>query len=143
MAGRRPSGEYTRRRSDRIKRRQLRDLGFLRCHICGREIDPALHFPHPGSWSVDHVVPISQGGADDDGNVDGSHLACNQTKGDGRGTRPAATIEQREPCRPADDTRLPNTLGYKLKCAEHGGWLQVDEHGDPAGDPTRCSSVPW
>ncbi len=144
MTARRPSGQFTRQRSARVKRRQLRERGYLWCSICGGEIDPGLRFPHPGSWSVDHVVPISQGGADDDGNVDGSHLACNQTKGDGRGTQPAA-IEQRTPCRPDPDAEAhPIEGGWsKHHCLTHGGWLTVDQHGDPAGDPTRCSSVPW
>ena len=143
MTERRPSGQYTRQRSSRIKRRQIREIGYLRCHICGREIDPDRRFPDPMSWSVDHVVPIAQGGADHDDNCDGAHLRCNQAKGDGNPGTPQA--EHRQPCRPDPNSKpIPNRRRtHKYKCAEHGGWAQLDEHGDPAGDPTRCSSVPW
>jgi len=144
MSERRPSGQFTRQRSARIKRRQLRDLGFLRCHICGGEIDGDLESPHPGSWTVDHRIPINQGGPDTDDNCDGAHRLCNLRKGDGSAPG-TTTTEERQPCR-ADPNGEAHPIegGWsKHHCLTHGGWLTVDQHGDPAGDPTRCSSVPW
>lgn len=144
MAERRPSGQFTRQRSARIKRRQIRERGYLWCGICGQAIDGSLRFPNPMSWSVDHIVPVAAGGADDDDNCQGSHLRCNQAKGDG--SIPGTPTEPpRQPCRPDPNSKPTEIAGghTKHKCLEHGGWLQRNAAGDPAGDPTRCASVPW
>ncbi|NKT05174.1 hypothetical protein GS485_11095 [Rhodococcus hoagii] len=39
-------------------------------------------YPHPKSASLDHVIPLSCGGAHDPSNVALAHLACNVAKGD-------------------------------------------------------------
>lgn len=57
----------------------IRD-GFL-CGICRERVDVALRFPHPRSMALDHVVPLSAGGSDRDGNVQLAHLGCNARKG--------------------------------------------------------------
>ena len=46
------------------------------CFICDRVIDLTLHQTH-----VDHVVPLSEDGADDEHNFALTHSSCNQTKG--------------------------------------------------------------
>lgn len=33
-----------------------------RCHLCGGAIDLTLRYPHPMSYEVDHLVPVSLGG---------------------------------------------------------------------------------
>ena len=50
------------------------------CHICGREIDYSLKFPDPGSFVVDHIVPIDSGGSDELGNKAAAHRKCNSAK---------------------------------------------------------------
>lgn len=55
-----------------------------RCHICGERVS-ARPYPHPLSASMDHVVPLSKGGAHDPDNVKLAHLRCNVRKGDGGG----------------------------------------------------------
>jgi 5-methylcytosine-specific restriction endonuclease McrA len=52
------------------------------CWICQGAIDRDLRYPHPFSRSLDHVVPISKGGAHAMGNVALSHLRCNISKKD-------------------------------------------------------------
>lgn len=52
------------------------------CRLCGRPIDPEVAWPDPMSASVDHVVPLSRGGAHSMGNVQSAHLGCNSSKGD-------------------------------------------------------------
>lgn len=50
------------------------------CHLCGRKV-PDVAYPDPLSPSLDHVVPLTRGGAHDPANVRLSHLRCNIAKG--------------------------------------------------------------
>jgi 5-methylcytosine-specific restriction endonuclease McrA len=68
------------------------------CHICGEPIDYSLRFvegehrarctkpdcagckPHPLSFVVDHIVPLSKGGTDTLDNKAASHRSCNAAK---------------------------------------------------------------
>lgn len=55
------------------------------CWLCGEPIDLALTFPHPRSFSVDHVQPVELAGAQTDRrNMRAAHLRCNQRRGLGR-----------------------------------------------------------
>lgn len=47
------------------------------CWICGGDIDPAGSGRRSFSPSVDHVVPVSLGGSDDDDNLRAAHYGCN------------------------------------------------------------------
>ena len=47
------------------------------CWLCGEPIDPALRWPHPYSFSGDHVIPTHHGGQDTYENARSSHLRCN------------------------------------------------------------------
>ncbi|MGP5930327.1 HNH endonuclease [Corynebacterium glyciniphilum] len=51
------------------------------CHICGGPIDPHCEYPSPLYGSVDHIVPLSRGGAHIYENVKAAHLSCNSKKG--------------------------------------------------------------
>lgn len=51
------------------------------CQICLESVDPALAYPDPRSPSLEHVVPLSRGGAHDPSNVVIAHLRCNLAKG--------------------------------------------------------------
>ena len=50
------------------------------CHICRVGIDLSLKWPHPFSFSFDHVTPLSRGGSDLIINIEASHLRCNISK---------------------------------------------------------------
>lgn len=52
------------------------------CHICRESVAPDLEWPDPKSPSLDHVVPLSRGGAHSPENVSLAHLTCNVSKGD-------------------------------------------------------------
>lgn len=73
MANRPGDEEYKRRR------RKLKRTSNV-CHICGDYIDPALKWPHPMSFSADHLAPVSRGG-DNLGEILPSHLTCNVRRG--------------------------------------------------------------
>jgi 5-methylcytosine-specific restriction endonuclease McrA len=60
---------------------QIFERDRWRCHLCRKGIRRDLKFPHPRSASVDHLVPIAEGGADSPANVAAAHLQCNQRKG--------------------------------------------------------------
>jgi 5-methylcytosine-specific restriction endonuclease McrA len=49
------------------------------CWVCGGYISPDLTFPHPMSWSADHVVPIKAGGHNN-GQLRAAHLIHNQQR---------------------------------------------------------------
>lgn len=52
--------------------------------VCGICLDPVLadlDYPEPLSASLDHIVPLSRGGAHVSSNVQCAHLVCNVGKG--------------------------------------------------------------
>lgn len=50
------------------------------CGICGDPVDPELAHPEPLSASLDHVVPLAQGGRHVRSNCQCTHLVCNLRK---------------------------------------------------------------
>ena len=52
-----------------------------RCGICGGPVDRRLRYPHPLSASLDHIVPLSEGGTHERANVQLAHFICNSRKG--------------------------------------------------------------
>ena len=71
--------------------RYLRSIRALKkwdrdCHICGYPIDMQLRYPHPLSWSADHIIPKSHLPPGDPRlwhvtSLQASHLRCNQSRG--------------------------------------------------------------
>lgn len=51
-----------------------------RCGLCRRRIGKTYRYPHPRSASVDHIVPLSEGGEHRWTNVQAAHLRCNLLK---------------------------------------------------------------
>lgn len=51
------------------------------CWLCGLPINLTIAWPHPSSFSVDHVIPRSKGGTDALDNLRPSHLGCNSRRG--------------------------------------------------------------
>jgi len=93
---RNPSNRKERNRRSKLKRKRLldgaererfnrRDIyerdGWI-CQICFEPIDAELAYPHPLSPSLDHIKPISKGGADTRDNTQASHFRCNNLKRD-------------------------------------------------------------
>lgn len=56
-----------------------RDRG--RCGLCRRHVNKALKYPHPRAATIDHIVPITQGGRHVHANVQLAHAGCNIKKG--------------------------------------------------------------
>ena len=51
-----------------------------RCHICRRLVRRTAAVPHPMAPTIDHLIPISQGGADARSNVATAHFHCNSER---------------------------------------------------------------
>lgn len=76
-----------------ILRRQTLERHGPTCWLCHQPINLELKWPHQYSYSVDHVVQVSDGGAPfDPTNARPSHLTCNIARGNnarrGRPTMP-------------------------------------------------------
>lgn len=75
-------------RSRRIRWEQLVERDGLACSLCGDDCDPADFSTRDGHFvpgitypTVDHVVPLSLGGPNDESNVRLAHHLCNIQKG--------------------------------------------------------------
>jgi 5-methylcytosine-specific restriction endonuclease McrA len=53
------------------------------CRICGTPVDFNARAPHPLAATIDHVVPLANGGEHSYGNTQLAHLRCNHAKGAG------------------------------------------------------------
>lgn len=51
------------------------------CGICSQELSRAFKYPDLESPSVDHIIPLSKGGAHQQENLQWAHLFCNWEKG--------------------------------------------------------------
>lgn len=78
------------RRTAATIRAQVRDLGKP-CGLCGHPIDLNLPATHPMSFTVEHMDPLSLGGAPRDlSRLCPAHRSCNSRRGN-RPIQPAAT----------------------------------------------------
>jgi len=50
------------------------------CGICSRSVDSKRAYPDPKSVSLDHIVPLANGGTHEPMNLQCSHLDCNMKK---------------------------------------------------------------
>ncbi len=51
------------------------------CGICGRPVDFDKKFPNPWSATIDHIIPVTKGGAPASmENMQLAHLQCNRIK---------------------------------------------------------------
>lgn len=62
------------------------------CQICKRKVNPALRYPDPMSASLDHTVPLAEGGAHSRANTRCTHWICNARRGDRGGNEQLALI---------------------------------------------------
>lgn len=82
--------KYRRRRGETEKRKgtPLVSIGTLaavngwKCPLCGKRINRNLRHPDPAAPSIDHLVPLSRGGTNDEANLQVVHLRCNLAKRD-------------------------------------------------------------
>ncbi|MGO4130870.1 HNH endonuclease [Janibacter sp. RAF20_2_2] len=69
---------------DRARRRIAQQVkAGAPCALCGRPIDLELAYPHPDSFTVDHITPTSHGGTDHYEQLRPAHFRCNRTRSNG------------------------------------------------------------
>lgn len=68
---------------ERVPRREIFERDQWRCHLCGKKVRRTAVAPHPLSPTLDHVIPLAQGGTHERANVRTAHYLCNATKSDG------------------------------------------------------------
>ncbi|MGC5245405.1 HNH endonuclease [Gordonia sp. DT219] len=93
-----PSNGQTEWSRQASRRRRIRDRYLARarntgldCAFCHQPIDPNAPHLDPGELTIDHIVPLSAGGAPfDASNLAPAHRHCNRQAGDKRGSQPAA-----------------------------------------------------
>lgn len=67
--------------AESIAPREVLERDEWTCGLCGDPIDRAFRAPHPGTPSIDHILPLSRGGTHTWDNVQAAHLGCNVKKG--------------------------------------------------------------
>jgi hypothetical protein len=80
---------------DGVSDAEILERDGWRCQIPGckrRPIRQDLKYPHPRSKSIDHIVPLSEGGGDTAANKRASHLGCNVARGNRGGMDQLAMI---------------------------------------------------
>lgn len=66
-----------------VFRRRIFERDGWRCQLCGRSVNRRATAPHPKAPTLDHIVPVSEGGAHSASNVQCAHFLCNALKGAG------------------------------------------------------------
>ena len=67
--------------AEKIPPRAIFERDGWTCALCGEAIHPSFKAPHPGTPSIDHLVPLGLGGTHTRTNVQAAHLGCNVRKG--------------------------------------------------------------
>lgn len=60
-----------------------------RCGFCGKRVAMAKAVPHPKAPTIDHIIPLADGGDDARANVQLAHFLCNSLAGTGGIKQPA------------------------------------------------------
>lgn len=66
-----------------VIRREIYERDAWRCHLCKKKVDRRLRYPNQRSASLDHLVPLADGGTHDPANLALAHLTCNQRRSRG------------------------------------------------------------
>ncbi|MFI6681893.1 HNH endonuclease [Kribbella sp. NPDC050470] len=77
---------------DPVNRDRIADRDGWRCGICNRAVNPVLAYPHPRSASLDHIIPLAEGGSHEPANIRLAHLTCNVGRGARGGNEQLALV---------------------------------------------------
>lgn len=70
-------------RTERVIRTTIFERDGWRCQLCHRKVNPKLTWPDGGSATLDHIIPVSAGGAHEPVNLQLAHARCNTLRGTG------------------------------------------------------------
>ena len=69
------------RGTERYTLAQIAERDGWRCHLCKRFVDSAISPMQPRGATIDHLIPLSDGGPDTPLNVALAHRECNVARG--------------------------------------------------------------
>lgn len=78
--------------AEKIDRDVVGERDGWRCGICRKRVNNSIPWPKPLSPSLDHIVPLSQGGQHTYANSRISHLGCNMQRSNQGGDEQLALI---------------------------------------------------
>lgn len=78
-------------RSEPYTTAEIAERDRFRCGLCGKRVPMDVRVPSPLAATIDHILPISEGGDDTRANVQLAHFRCNNVKG-ARGSQQLALI---------------------------------------------------
>lgn len=64
-----------------VDRQEIFERDRWVCQLCGMRIPNSALYPDPLSASLDHILPLAEGGTHEPSNCQASHLRCNLAKG--------------------------------------------------------------
>lgn len=67
---------------ENINREEVFEHDGYRCHLCRRKTDTTKQTPHPRAPTIDHIIPLAQGGKHEQSNCRTACFLCNARKGD-------------------------------------------------------------
>ena len=67
-------------KADLINHKEIFERDNWVCQICKLKVNPKLKYPNPKSASLDHIIPLAEGGTHTKNNVQLTHLECNYNK---------------------------------------------------------------
>ncbi len=65
-----------------VHRKKIFERDGWRCQLCKRPVNRRAVVPHPRAATLDHIVPLADGGTHEPANVQCAHFLCNSIKGD-------------------------------------------------------------
>lgn len=65
-----------------VSRAKVFERDRYRCQLCGKKLNMNVVAPHPKAPTIDHIVPLAQGGLHEPSNAQAAHFLCNSIKGD-------------------------------------------------------------
>lgn len=80
---------------ERVYRKRIFERDGYLCLLCGRPLAMDEQVPHPDAPTIDHVLPLSRGGAHTPANVQAAHFMCNSRKHNRINTTNATHIPSR------------------------------------------------
>ena len=60
---------------------EIADRDRRTCQLCRKRVAMTKTVPHPKAPTIDHVIPLAEGGHDTRANVQLAHFICNSIKG--------------------------------------------------------------
>ena len=75
-----------------VSRHRVFERDKWTCQLCGKRVNRKATAPHPHAPTLDHVIPLSEGGEHTETNAQLAHFRCNTRKGNRGGGEQLALI---------------------------------------------------